>query len=424
MTQHSLTLIEHSRDCVAKAAGAAGARHPLDRLDAARVAKHLVIFRPDGTVLDCLLAEARRSIPKLASTQVVARVLAHNPDCFWAFARRRNFAAQAPVGEGFAAMLPLTKAGLEELAKGSFDGSNPDLTLVARPGEKPAGIYFWALFAPGALSGGLALFMEKLATPLYRDVDIFSCPNTLAGHKFNQASGLTRDVVIDGVIAPQLYVFRRSLAPAQQVKYNAPLYDSHRDNSGASDLTVAVARSFDDLMQVASIRSAVYIAEQRCPYREEFDGNDLASTHLLGFVGDEPSGCLRIRYFADFAKIERLAVRQEFRHTRLAFHIVRAGVELCRMKGYRLLYGHSQKRLLKFWSRFGFRPLEGREGFAFSDFDYVEIVADIDRHPDAIAIGLDPYVMIRPEGQWHMPGILERSSARPVTRPSVDEARG
>ncbi len=55
------------------------------------------------------------------------------------------------------------------------------------------------------------------------------------------------------------------------------------------------------------------------PYEEEFDGNDFSSTHLLGYVGDEPAGCLRIRYFASFAKIERLAVRHEFRHTRLAF---------------------------------------------------------------------------------------------------------
>ena len=175
----------------------------------------------------------------------------------------------------------------------------------------------------------------------------------------------------------------------------------------------------EDLWRVGSVRSAVYVSEQRCPYEEEFDGNDLAATHLLGYVGDEPAGCLRIRFFADFAKIERLAVRGEFRKTRLAFQIVRAGIELCRMKGYRQLYGHAQKRLLNFWSRFGFIPLEGRPEFAFSDFDYVEIVAETVPCSEAIRLGADPYLILRPEGRWHIPGVLEKSSQRPVTRPSV-----
>ena len=58
--------------------------------------------------------------------------------------------------------------------------------------------------------------------------------------------------------------------------------------------------------------------------------------------------------------------------------------------------------------------------FGAVDFDYVEIVAEIERDPEAITIGADPYVMIRPEGRWHVPGVLERSSTREVTRPSVE----
>jgi predicted GNAT family N-acyltransferase len=174
-------------------------------------------------------------------------------------------------------------------------------------------------------------------------------------------------------------------------------------------------------MRVIAVRSAVYIAEQECPYDEEFDGNDLAATHLLGYVGHEPAGCLRVRYFADFAKIERLAIRAEFRKTRTAFHLVRAAFRLCRKKGYTRIYGHSQKRLVGFWNRFGFRVMEGGRDFTFSDFDYVEIVADVERDPEAITIGPggDPYMVIRPEGRWDLPGILETSSSRPVTRPSV-----
>jgi hypothetical protein len=102
---------------------------------------------------------------------------------------------------------------------------------------------------------------------------------------------------------------------------------------------------------------------------------------------------------------------------------VRAAIEFCRTKGYQKLYGHAQKRLVNFWSRFGFEVLEGGRELVFSDFDYVEMVLSTPRDPKAIAIGQDPYVVIRPEGRWHVPGVLEAATKRPVSRPSVDDMR-
>jgi predicted GNAT family N-acyltransferase len=364
------------------------------------------------------MEKASQSIPGLTDVAAVQRVLDHNPDCMWAISRKRKFNPAVPTGDGFIAMLPLNKKGLFQLATNTLNTRNPDPALLTGPNERPAGIYIWATFAPGTLAGGVALFMEEMGAPNYVGIDLFTRPNTPDGFRFNETLGLKKGAKIGPIYAPHLYTFRR--APL-----TAPLYDTyHRDagqrDAGQRELSVTIARTFEDLMRVASLRSAVYIGEQECPYEEEFDGNDLAATHLIGYVGNEPAGCLRIRYFADFAKVERLAVRKEFRHTRLSFQLVRAGIKLCQMKGYRRLYGHSQKRLVNFWSRFGFRPIEGAKEFVFSDFDYVEIVAEIERDPEAITIGADPYVMIRPEGRWHVPGVLERSSTRDVTRPSVE----
>ncbi|MGA7383676.1 MAG: hypothetical protein WBW81_02940 [Methylocella sp.] len=66
---------------------------------------------------------------------------------------------------------------------------------------------------------------------------------------------------------------------------------------------IRAARSFEDLL-VHAIRAAVYIAEQACPFAEESDGNDCCATHLIGFIGEEPAGCIRLRYFHDFVKLE------------------------------------------------------------------------------------------------------------------------
>ena len=75
---------------------------------------------------------------------------------------------------------------------------------------------------------------------------------------------------------------------------------------------VRIARTFDDILMVYSVRSAVYIAEQECPFAEEFDGNDLCATHFIGFIKGEPAGCIRVRFFHDFVKLERLAVLKQF----------------------------------------------------------------------------------------------------------------
>lgn len=408
MTEHPLELIRaRGRTTEEKP------RHPLENLDSSLFSKHLVLFRPTEDVLRSVMEKARQSIPGLTDVEAVQRVIEHNPDCMWAISRKRKFNPAAPTGDGFIAMLPLNKKGLFQLATNTLNTRNPDPALLTGPNERPAGIYIWAAFAPGTLAGGVALFMEEMGAPNYVGVDLFTRPNTPDGFRFNETLGLKKGAKIGPIYAPHLYTFRR--APL-----TSPLYDSYRRDAGQRELAVTVARTFEDLMRVASLRAAVYIGEQECPYEEEFDGNDLSATHLIGYVGNEPAGCLRIRYFADFAKVERLAVRKEFRNTRLSFQLVRAGIKLCQMKGYRRLYGHSQKRLVNFWSRFGFRPIEGAKEFVFSDFDYVEIVAEIERDPDAITIGADPYVIIRPEGRWHVPGVLERSASREATSPSVE----
>jgi predicted GNAT family N-acyltransferase len=182
-------------------------------------------------------------------------------------------------------------------------------------------------------------------------------------------------------------------------------------------------RSLEDFMRVVSIRSATFVAEQDCPYDEEFDGNDFSASHLLNYVGNEPAGCLRIRYFADFAKLERLAVRHEFRDRKLGTKLMQAGVELCRMKGYRRIYGRAQKDLLGYYVNMGWKPLEGSSEFFFSDHAYIEIVFDTKPNPNAVKLGVDPYVLMRPEGRWDRPGILDRSANRNAGKAATHKKR-
>ena len=168
-------------------------------------------------------------------------------------------------------------------------------------------------------------------------------------------------------------------------------------------------------MKVFAIRAATYMNEQACPYEEEFDGNDFCAAHIIGEIGGEPAGCIRIRFFGGFAKLERLAVRPEFRKSSLAFRLVRAAIDYVRQKGFTHIYGHARADLVPFWSRFGFRPVLGRPSFIFSDVSYVEMEGAIVPAEHPIGLGHSPYELIRPEGAWDRPGPLDRSAGRAVT---------
>jgi predicted GNAT family N-acyltransferase len=371
-------------DFVRKAArksAAAGPARSLDKMTMVHLARRTVIFTVDAAGIASLMDAAREDIPGLTTNRIVQTVANHNPDTFWAIARRDQFDIVAPKGEGFLAVLPLTHEGARRLIDGSLDTRNPDLSCVARQSERPAGIYVWAIHAKGA---------------------IFSRPITKEGLRVLEPLGFTPGARYDGLFAPHLQMLDRS--------HEMPAVKKQQRSSAS--VSVRVVRSMDEMTRVIAIRSAVYMGEQHCPFEEEFDGNDFSATHLICHRGHEPVGCMRIRYFADFAKLERLAVRNESRNTGIAGQIVDAAVELCRKKGYRVLYAHSQKRLLKFWEQRGFERMPGTREFAFSDFDYVEVKLETEKHPQRITLGEDPYVLIRPEGQWDVPGILELSAGR------------
>jgi predicted GNAT family N-acyltransferase len=380
------------------------------------LARRLVVFNVAGEQIATLMDLARKGIPTLTSAEVVQRVASYNPDCFWAIAHRDRFDINAPVGEGYVSFLPLTKQGLSQLLDGTLDRRNPPLSVISAQHEKPAGIYVWHVYAPGKLAAGVPLIVQKMWSPHRQDVDIYSWSINGEAARFVEGFGMRLAPKLAGSTAPQFHLFRRSLPHHQE----ATVCAMPSPHTLEPRISVKVARTIDDFMRAAVIRGAVFIGEQKCPYEEEFDGNDFSATHLIGYVGNEPAGCLRIRYFSDFAKLERLVVRREFRSSGLARKLVDSGVEFCRTKGYTRMCTYAQKRLVKFWNKCGFSISDAPRELVFSDFDYVEMVHDTSRAARTISFETDPYVVIRPEGSWEETGILERSKARGASRPSAE----
>ena len=170
-------------------------------------------------------------------------------------------------------------------------------------------------------------------------------------------------------------------------------------------------------MLVTAIRAAVYLAEQDCPIEEEFDGNDLVAAHFIGFVGTEPAGCLRCDFWRvrQGRNVSPSVISSDARACQ--FKLVQASVDYIKRKGFRKIYGQAQDRLVDFWAHFGAKPLGHNRKITFSDFSYTEMVLDIEPGADAITLDSDPYVIIRPEGDWDRPGVLDISSGRAASSP-------
>jgi predicted GNAT family N-acyltransferase len=392
----------------------------LDVMDFERVARGLIAFHPTVESIGPLLQRASLEIPGLATHETVLRVYSHNPDSLFAISRETSTVRALAQPEGFIAQLPLNRAGEEALFNGVLDTADPDTRYLCRQNERPSAIYIWGIFVSHRLAGGIALIMERLSSAKNRTAPLYCKATSEKSWNFFLTLGFRPGVIWRGEVLPELMQYRRAGQASESFDASdkaRACYDTIADPvqrmPDGTSIGVTVVHRLDDLLKVFSIRAATYVAEQDCPHAEEFDGNDFTATHLLGYVGAEPAGCLRLRYFAEFAKLERLAVIARFRQSRLAFHLIRAGIAFCRAKGYRRLYGHTEPCVAKIWERFGFRTRTSEPTFSFSGLDFAEGDLELAADPQALTGHSNPYVLVRPEGQWNRLGVLDQSARRP-----------
>ncbi len=351
--------------------------------------------------MDQLIDLTASKIPTDTASRTTLRAAReHNVDSFWGiFTRgedqRHNLA-------GYYGFLLLNEMGHRALLDRTFDTKCPRLELVAGTGERPAAIYLWGVIAEKLTRVAGPEIARQMAY-LHSGLPLYATLATDAGYKAAKKSGYlpvtNDDDRLGGLFISRQYVSEQtSEAPAIKPLTNV----------------VAVSRA-DQLIQAISIRAAVFMTEQRCPFEEEFDENDYCATHLLGFVDCEPAATMRLRYFGDFVKFERMAVLAHFRQTAIKHEIVHFAFEMTRKKGFRQCYGHAQRRLLDFWRGFGFEVFPRDAEIRFSDCEYVEIWKQFAPHDDPMTMHSDPMVLNRPEGRWSVPGALDRSTLRRAT---------
>ncbi len=352
-----------------------------------------LIETANATDLKVALAFVSQTL-SISDTDHVVSIFNKNPKLFRYIRNGDDILASAMM-----AYLPLNSVGAAALVDGSFDGTAPNLDWICAPHEKPEAVYIWTVFAPKQMLLGLR-FIQELEL-IGHGAPIFARPvNPNSARILDNIGFMSASSLFPA--APNWLVVALPQGKVTTGDRNAPV------------IQISVARTLDDIMKVFAIRAATYIAEQLPTYDEEFDGNDFCGTHLIGTIDGEPAACVRIRYFGDFVKLERVAVRREYRHTRIALALARSCIAHCRKKGFSRLYGHARSDLVPMWRRFGAKPVAGRREFQFSDIHFVEMCLDLAPDENAIRYGVDPMLIIRPEGQWDRLGPLDRAQLNPV----------
>src|ERR1700677_1518335 len=173
-----------------------------------------------------------------------------------------------------------------------------------------------------------------------------------------------------------------------------------------NQIRAEVVTTYQQLLHAYAIRSICFMEEHGVKAQQTFDGNDYQATHMIAYVGDEPAGTLRIRWFKDFAKIERSAFRKDYRNA----HVLKAcgflAFDHVARKGYDKVITHAQPKYARLWRMIlGFKNAEGKKLVYFEGHEepYTELVKELVPPPNAISF--------RIEGAWDAPSEYETAAA-------------
>jgi GNAT superfamily N-acetyltransferase len=173
---------------------------------------------------------------------------------------------------------------------------------------------------------------------------------------------------------------------------------------GGAAVTTKLAMRMEDSLQAFAVRAACFIGELDVPYSEEFDGHDFGATHVIAYVGDEPVGTVRLRWFQSFAMPERLAVIQRFR----GHHIGELLLERCRTlaagRGCNMLYVQTLPGDVAYWEKHGWRRLVAEEA-ASGAKRIVAMVKAVDPSKPLPEVEAPESVVLRPEPQLDAAGV-------------------
>jgi hypothetical protein len=185
--------------------------------------------------------------------------------------------------------------------------------------------------------------------------------------------------------------------------------DVKTPNKSDNSIRIVIATTNEQLLDAYAVRSICFMEEKGVPARFIFDGNDFQSTHIVVYSDDEPIGSARIRWFNNFIKIERTAVRRAYRNPRILVRTATFMFEHAARKGYSKAITLAEPQYANVWVRLlGFKAVAERPPVGLGGGEsYLELVKDFAEAKDRLTVESDPKILLRVEGYWDRPTAFE-----------------
>lgn len=127
------------------------------------------------------------------------------------------------------------------------------------------------------------------------------------------------------------------------------------------------------LADAFDVRTRVFIEGQDVSEELEMDGKDEAARHVVAYEGEKPVGTARLRSpDPGVAKIERVAVLDDYRHSGVGTALMDAIEEVAREEGLDRAVLHAQTRVEPFYAKLGYERTSD-EVFEEADIPHVEM---------------------------------------------------
>jgi hypothetical protein len=181
-----------------------------------------------------------------------------------------------------------------------------------------------------------------------------------------------------------------------------------------NDIRTVLVSNSEQFMHAMAVRAICILEEAALTVDQAIDGNDYQATHVLVYAKREPIGAARIRWFREFAKIERTAFRPAYRNPRVLVRSAHFIFDHVARKGYDRLFTHAEPKFARVWEKLlGFERVEARPPVIIGGHEpYIELVKALAPPPDAITAETEPKILFRVEGQWDVPGAFEADHER------------
>jgi hypothetical protein len=167
-------------------------------------------------------------------------------------------------------------------------------------------------------------------------------------------------------------------------------------------IRIEIVTTAEQLLHAHAIRAICFMEEHGVTARQTYDGNDYQATHIIVYAGDEPIGTARIRWFKDFAKMERTSFRKAWRNPRTIKRCAEFIFEHIARKGYERVITHAKPKYARLWrGMLGFKAVN-KEPLVFEGHDepYLELVKELTPPQNAISSETEVSVLFRVEGFW------------------------